>query len=122
LEKKESKKASNMEDTITPQKAPQTGQKKHSEPNFIAKLLGKHVKIFMHSAPKFTGDPDDQISGTIVGYNRYELLVVEDECVGPIVVMKNFIAIIAPDDDDCPDPFAKKPKEGNDGSSEESTR
>lgn len=81
-----------------PDQQPATDPQRH-EPQFIGKLKGKRVQIVFHSR--------DTIEGTIVKYNRYELLLLESHCTVPVIVMKNSIAKIVPKTGD-ENPFEKK--------------
>ena len=83
-----------MEETpVTRQKGPKP------EPQFIPKLKDKLVKVIMHDGEEFCG--------TLVAWNRYEILVTEIETAGPVIIMKNFIALIVPLEEE--DPFTPKP-------------
>jgi sRNA-binding regulator protein Hfq len=58
-------------------------------PDFIRKLKDEHVTIDLHNG--------GTLRGTIVAFNRYEILFQVDEESVPIVLMKNFIYCIQPD-------------------------
>ena len=61
----------------------------HNGPDFIRKLKDEHVIIGLHNG--------GTLEGTIIAFNRYEILFQADEKSIPIVVMKNFISCIGPD-------------------------
>jgi sRNA-binding regulator protein Hfq len=61
-------------------------------PAFIPKLKGIPVDVELHTG--------ERISGTIVGWNNYEILFLEFDTVGPYIIMKNYIACIIPTDDE----------------------
>jgi sRNA-binding regulator protein Hfq len=65
------------------------------QPDFLRKLLGKDVKILMSN--------EDEIYGTITGYNRYEIVMAlkESEIADaiPVLIMKHAIDLIIPEDE-----------------------
>jgi len=84
-------------DKLFTMKPPQLPKKPQHQPTFIHKLKGKFVEIEMHNG--------ERLPGTIVAWNNYEILFLEMETTVPIILMKNFISCIIPQD--SVDPFAK---------------
>jgi sRNA-binding regulator protein Hfq len=76
--------------------APMEPPTKQYGPNFFAKLNGTHVTIIPERG--------ENVSGTIVAFSRYEVLIQEDGTTNPFLLMKHSIRCIIPDSN----PFEKK--------------
>lgn len=81
---------SRLADLYFPKEAPVEKKEPVKEPNFLGRVRKQHVEItFMNGRT---------VKGTLLKYNRYELLFLEDTTIKkpPYIIMKHAVSCIMP--------------------------